>query len=208
MLTAGSITEADILAGKYDFAKIEVFAINYRDGSYGKIHLRRGWLGEVEIRGGEFIAEIRGLTQKLSQHIGELYSPMCRAQFGDAKCGKNLAAYTFTGTVTVATSQSQFKDSSRTEISGHFAYGKVTFTSGANAGLSAEIKESRGAEIVLALPLPFPIAVGNSYTIQQGCDKTISTCTNRYNNAENFRGEPHVPGLDNMLETAGTRSEW
>jgi hypothetical protein len=27
----------------------------------------------------------------------------------------------------------------------------------------------------------------------------------RVDNAVNFRGEPHVPGLDRMLETAGTR---
>jgi uncharacterized phage protein (TIGR02218 family) len=56
--------------------------------------------------------------------------------------------------------------------------------------------------------MPYPITAGDSYTLQQGCDKTIGTCSNRYNNAINFRGEPHVPGLDKMLETAGTRSEW
>lgn len=208
MLTSGSITEADILAGKYDFAEIEVFALNYRDGSYGRILLRRGWLGEVEIRNGQFIAEIRGLTQRLSQHIGELYSPMCRAQLGDAKCTVNVAPHTVSGTVSTAPSQSKFLDNTRSEDAGHFAYGKVTFTSGDNAGLSAEVKESRGAEIILALPMPFVIAASDAYTLQRGCDKTIRTCAERYNNAVNFRGEPHVPGLDKMLETAGTRSEW
>lgn len=208
MLSAGSITEADILAGKYDFAEIEVFALNYREGSYGRIHLRRGWLGEVEIRNGQFIAEIRGLTQRLSQHIGELYSPMCRAQLGDAKCTVNVAPYTVSGSVSSALSQSKFLDNTRSEDAGHFSYGKVTFTSGDNVGLSAEVKESRGAEIVLALPMPFAIAVGDAYSLQQGCDKTLTTCAERYNNAINFRGEPHVPGLDKMLETAGTRSEW
>jgi uncharacterized phage protein (TIGR02218 family) len=105
-------------------------------------------------------------------------------------------------------SQSQFLDAARSEAAGHFNYGKITFTSGQNNGLSAEVKESRGSEIILALPMPYPITAGDSYTLQQGCDKTIGTCSNRYNNAINFRGEPHVPGLDKMLETAGTRSEW
>lgn len=208
MLAAGSLTEADILAGLYDFAEIEAFAINYADGSMGKILLRRGWLGQVEIRNKQFVAEVRGLAQKLSQNIGDLYSPLCRAQLGDARCTVNLAAYTVTGTVTAASSQSQLSDSSRSEEAGYFNYGRITFTSGQNNGLSGEVTESRGALLTLALPMPYPIAIGDTYSLQQGCDKTLATCIARYENALNFRGEPHVPGLDRMLETAGTRSEW
>ncbi len=99
MISAGNITEQDILAGKYDFAEVEIFVVNYEDLSQGSIALRRGWLGEIELRNKQFIAEVRGLTQRLSQHIGELYSPMCRAQFGDGKCGINAALYQVSGTV-------------------------------------------------------------------------------------------------------------
>lgn len=208
MISAGNITEQDILAGKYDFAEVEVFAVNYEDLTQGKIHLRRGWLGEIELRNKQFVAEVRGLTQRLSQHIGALYSPMCRATFGDSACGVNTALYLVSGSVSEASSQSQFTDNARSEAIGYFNYGKITFTSGQNNGLSAEVKESRGKEIFLTLPMPFPITAGNTYTLQRGCDKTIATCSSRYNNAGNFRGEPHVPGLDRMLETAGTRSEW
>jgi hypothetical protein len=42
----------------------------------------------------------------------------------------------------------------------------------------------------------------------KGCDKTLPTCFAKFNNVVNFRGEPLVPGLDRMLETAGTRSQW
>jgi uncharacterized phage protein (TIGR02218 family) len=209
MLSAGSITEQDVMAGRYDFAEIEVFAVNYADVTQGIMRLRKGWLGEIEIRNQQFIAEIRGLTQKLAQHCGELYAPICRAQLGDARCKVNLAAYRVTGTVTaVSTTQSHFTDTARSETIGHFNGGKVTFTTGQNSGISAEVKESRGNQMILALPLPFPLAVGDAYSLEQGCDKTISTCAARYNNAVNFRGEPHVPGLDKMLETAGTRSVW
>lgn len=208
MLASGSITEADILAGKYDFAEIEIFAINYMDGAMGKIALRRGWLGEVEMRESRFIAEVRGLTQKLSQNIGQLYSPLCRAMLGDARCGVNLAAHTVTGTITAVASPSQCSDTARSEEDGTFDYGLITFISGQNNGLSGEVKTFLNQQFTLALPMPYPIAVGESYTLVKGCDKTITTCATRYNNAVNFRGEPHVPGLDKMLETAGTRSEW
>lgn len=208
MLESGAITEADILAGRYDFAEIEIFLVNYEDLSQGAVALRKGWLGEVEMKGRQFVAEVRGLTQQLATHIGELYSPVCRARFGDGRCGFSLGGVTVNGTVTGVTSHSVFTDSARGEAGGTYTLGQVTFTSGANAGISREVKLFAEGVVTLALPMPFPIETGDAYSMVQGCDKTFHTCVNRYNNAVNFRGEPHVPGLDKMLETAGTRSEW
>jgi uncharacterized phage protein (TIGR02218 family) len=208
MLSAGNITETDIMVGLYDFAEIEIFQVNYKDITQGKLKLRRGWLGEVSLVKQQFVAEVRGLTQRLSQTIGELYSASCRATFADSRCKINPATYTVTGTVTSAVSNQEFKDSSRGEASGLYNFGKITFTSGANNGLSMEVKEFvSGGKITLVLPMSYNIAIGDGYIMVQGCDKTITTCANQYNNVVNFRGEPHVPGLDSMLETAGTRSK-
>ncbi|NBX02703.1 MAG: DUF2163 domain-containing protein [Alphaproteobacteria bacterium] len=213
MLSAGSITEADILAGLYDFAEIEIFQVNYQDVSQGSLKLRRGWLGEVSLHKQQFVAEVRGLTQRLSQTVGELFSPSCRAALGDSHCKVNMATHTVTGTISTATSVQEFIDNSRTEASATFAFGVVTFTSGANAGLSMEVKEhlrlpSGHGQFTLALPMPYPLLVGDAYSMTQGCDKTLATCGTRFGNVVNFRGEPYVPGLDKILETAGTRSNW
>ena len=53
MLSDDAISETDIHAGKYDFAEIEIFQVNYVDLSQGKLNLRSGWLGQVRelIRG-------------------------------------------------------------------------------------------------------------------------------------------------------------
>ena len=213
MISSGNITEADILAGKYDFAAIEIFLLNTADISMGALKLRRGWLGEISLHKQQFVAEVRGLAQRLSQTIGDLYSPSCRAALGDAKCKVSLPAHTVNGTVTQLVSSLTFRDSARSEASAIFSGGKVTFTSGANQGISMEVKEYQRigtayGEISLVLPLPFPLSVGDSYQIIKGCDKTTATCFSRFNNIVNFRGEPHVPGFDRILETAGTRSNW
>lgn len=213
MLEAGSVTEADIMAGKYDFAEIEIFMANYQDLSQGILPLRRGWLGEVTIQNGHFVAEMRGLAQKLSQTIGELFSPSCRASLGDSRCKIDMSAHTHTGGVTTAVSNQEFKDSTRSEASAIFTGGSVTFTSGANNGLSMEVKEyilqaSGGGRMILAMSMPYSVSIGDQYTMTKGCDKTLATCKSRYNNIINFRGEPHVPGMDRVMETAGTRSSW
>lgn len=61
MLDASAITEADVLAGKYDYAGICIFMVNYADLTQGVLYLRQGWLGEVRMSGAHFIAEVRGL---------------------------------------------------------------------------------------------------------------------------------------------------
>lgn len=213
MLSDDSILETDLLAGLYDFAEIEIFQVNYTDTTQGILKMRKGWLGEVSLTRQHFIAEVRGLTQLLSQDIGEYFSPSCRASLGDTRCKVEMAPHTVTGTVTSSSARGQLIDSSRSEDSALFTNGKITFTSGANNGLSMEVKEyihrsGTGGILSLALPMPHAISAGDSYSLQKGCDKTLSTCHTRFANVVNFRGEPHVPGLDRMLETAGTRSEW
>lgn len=205
VLDSAAITEADILAGRYDFAQVETFLVNYADLSQGRVSLRSGWLGEVQLSRQQFVAEVRGLTQQLSQHMGDLYSPVCRARFGDAKCGVDAATTAVSASVTSASSRSQFTASALTQPAGHFDGGVITFTSGANDGLLAEVKffES-GGRVSLALPMPYALSAGDGFSITTGCDKTITTCASRYDNALNFRGEPHVPGLDRMLQTATT----
>lgn len=206
ILSADAITDTDILAGRYDHAEITMFMVNYHDPAMGKLHLKTGWLGEVTLRDGKFTAELRGLTARLQQTIGEVYTATCRAALGDMRCKKNLSAFTQTGTVTALESAYAFKDSARSELSGYFSYGLLTFTSGANMGISMEIRDFSGGRFGLFLPMSYPIAIGDAYSAVAGCDKTFETCVTKFNNALNFRGEPHVPGTDRILETASTRS--
>ena len=37
---------------------------------------------------------------------------------------------------------------------------------------------------------------GARITIREGCDHTLGTCSGRFGNAVNFRGEPFLPGND------------
>lgn len=90
-LESARITEEDLLAGLYDYAEIDIFVINYKDLTQGKMYPAQGWiLGEVAIYDNEFSAEARGKAQKLTQQIIELYSPECRATLGDTRCGITL----------------------------------------------------------------------------------------------------------------------
>ena len=86
-----------------------------------------------------------------------------------------------------------------------FAYGSLVWTTGVNAGLSAELSGSQSAEddvikLWQAMPeLPTP---GDQFVLTAGCDKSFGTCRSKFANGLNFRGCPHMPGTDFALSYA------
>lgn len=74
-----------------------------------------------------------------------------------------------------------------------YVLGKVLMTSGMNQGRRAFIVNWDGAfTLSLINPLPFPLAIGDSFTAYPGCDKQYLTCQ-AFNNAAQFGGFPWIP---------------
>jgi hypothetical protein len=86
VLRADSITEADIAAGLYDGAALETWRVNWRDVAQ-RVLLRRTTIGEIVREDGRYRAELRSGQQALNRVRGRMYSPLCDAVFGDARCG-------------------------------------------------------------------------------------------------------------------------
>lgn len=199
-ISSDAITQEDLLAGLWDRAEVTLYQVNYQDPSMGVNLLRRGWLGEVNAGTNNFVVELRGMNQRLAQQIGKSYSPICRANFCDNQCKLDLEDFQVTGSVTSVTDMRVFADSARTEADGYFNNGYITFTSGANNGLSREVKDYASNEITCELAFPFQIQAGDAYEMFRGCDKTLATCRDVYNNVVNFRGEPYIPNTDKQIE--------
>lgn len=207
-LDAAAITEADVQAGLYDYAEIEIFMVNYEDVSQGALVLKRGWIGEVTVRRGQFVAEVRGLAQKLSQHIGRLYGPSCDAILGDARCGVDITQVPYKSdpvAVTAVTSNALFATNGAVSSATFFKGGELVWLTGNNAGARMEVKEyPTDAVMELVLPMSQTVQVGDTFYVIAGCDKSAATCQGTFNNLLNFRGFPDLPGQDKIFETSGT----
>ena len=81
-----NITERDIRAGLFDFAKIEMWLVVYQDTTLGTAPLRTGYLGEVSLEDDIYLAEFRGLVQLLTQSMVDVYSAQCREDLGGPGC--------------------------------------------------------------------------------------------------------------------------
>jgi uncharacterized phage protein (TIGR02218 family) len=215
IISDDAISDADLLAGLFDEARVEAWMVPWDGvgdlwclfaGKTGKLTQgRKGYTMEVLTAGARF--QQAALIQT--------YTAGCRFELGDARCKFNLAGATVSGSVTstvpvddsTAANRRIFADSSRSEPTGTYSRGKLTWLTGANAGQSSEIKDYFGAngQFVLWQPMPYAIEVGDTYEAEPGCDKAPETCTGVFSNFVNFGGFKDVPLEDSVRQTPPAR---
>jgi hypothetical protein len=119
-------------------------------------------------------------------------------------------AWTKQGTLSAVTSRRSFTAISLTDdwLNG----GVFTFTSGANSGLSMDVKRNQVSGVVeVRHPFPFDPEIGDTFKVSTGCNHLLKMpgdvagtaytgdCLVKFNNARRFRGEPETPGPDRLL---------
>ncbi len=201
-LVSSRLSEASLAAGDFDEAAVEIFRVNWSNPAQ-RVLMRKGSLGEVRRTGAAFSAEVRGLAHYLQQPKGRLFQYSCDAELGDSRCGVDLTdpSQVGAGSIAAADSDRQFSVSGLDVYSsGWFTRGLLTVTSGTNSGRAREVKRhtvrNGAVQIELWQPLGSVPVAGDAFTITAGCDKILATCREKFGNAINYRGFPHMPGND------------
>lgn len=209
-LTVLDLSAADLEAGLLDDAAVTLFLCRWDQPNDGQVILRSGTLGNVRRTAeGRYVSELRGMTQQLAQVIVRTYGVTCDADLGDSRCGVSLGALTATGTVTLAITRRRFDAALVTaQAAGYFSGGLLTWTSGANAGYSKELKRDDATGVLGALELfeamPLDVQAGDTFELRPGCDKAFDTCRTKFSNVVNFRGHGiYVPGQNEILKAGG-----
>lgn len=126
----------------------------------------------------------------------------CRFTLYDTGCTLSELSFDQTGTVIAGSTQKQILSApiapggART-----FQLGKLKMTSGLNDGFSRTIStwvSTAGGTFSLLNPFPFEIAVGDTFTVYPGCDKTQAACT-AFANSANFGGQPFIPAPETAI---------
>ncbi len=201
-LSDSSITEADILAGRFDGAEVRVYLVNWAQPDQQVLEFS-GSLGEISRSGGSFRAELRGLTERLNQPQGQAYQPGCPAVLGDRRCRFDTTTPGFFAERSLETVEEDrvFGFADFPGFSDRwFEHGRVEVLSGQATGLVGVVKidrlEGAGRRIELWQSFGAPVVAGDRIRILAGCSKTPATCRTKFANFLNFRGFPHIPGED------------
>lgn len=203
-LSDASVSEADLMAGRFDGAEVLNLMVNWKDVSQCIVQFR-GFFGEVTRSAGEFKAELRGLAEALNQVQGLAYQKTCPAVLGDKACKFDLTQTGFSAEVAVVAIDAPgvYRIAALSGIAdGWFARGRARVLTGDAAGIVGLIKfdKDQGTSRRLELWMDFartPV-VGDVIRLEAGCDKVAGTCQAKFNNFINFRGFPHIPGEDWM----------
>jgi len=204
ILEDSDITRADIMAGVWDGAALQIAEVDWAAAVPVLNVLKVGKLGNVIPKRGHSSVEFRDLRQAIQAPHETVLQPTCRYRLGDAKCTKNVsgAPFTVTGTVDSSASQYSITDASRVEAADYFGEGTLTFTSGLNSGLSQKIKTFSAGVFVFWQQFIHPIGTDN-YTVTAGCRMRFTEdCIGKFDNAVNFGGEPNKLNPDTLTAPA------
>ena len=129
------------------------------------------------------------------------YSPGCIHTLFDSGCTLNKGGYGKIGQVDSGVSlttipwvgglPSGFVTGADSQP--YFAQGRVRFLTGPNENAQFSIGNNDGGNLYLMQPMDVLPNVGDDFEAYAGCSKTLATCTNKFNNAQNWRGFDIVP---------------
>jgi uncharacterized phage protein (TIGR02218 family) len=202
-LDAAAIRVDDLEAGRWNRARLTIYLFDWSASSSGKRMLATGELGEISYSSDGFEAELRGLTALLDKPIVPQTSPGCRARFCDATCGLNRRRYIYELRIQQAIGAQVMFTGALPGAINAFAFGRLRWLDGTNCGLISDIASSVTGQLTLVRSPPFVPAPGARVELTEGCDKTVETCSTRFANAVNFRGEPYLPGNDLLTRYPG-----
>lgn len=204
VLEDADITRADILAGIWNGALMEISEVDWSAATPVKNVLKKGKLGNFRAQNGFSTVEFRDLRQAIQSEHQTVLQPTCRYKLGDAKCTKDIsgAPFTVTGTVDSSASQYSITDAARSEAADYFAEGYFTFTSGPNSGMTQKIKSFSAGVFVFWNQFIFPIGT-DTYSAVAGCRLRFQEdCITKFDNGINFGGEPNKLNPDTLTAPA------
>ena len=108
-------THNEVVDGVWQGAAFLIFRYNWAAPSSGTEPVMSGTFGNVVLRRGAIVVELRGLQQYLQQPVGSTSSKTCRARFadyprpnGNARCGLSVVDWTEAFSVSAAVDKRTF----------------------------------------------------------------------------------------------------
>jgi len=174
---------------------------------------------DVEWEGHEWRLRLAGWTSLTKEKIGDIISRDCQNTLGlnappRSFCRANIQVAPFkvtSSTVTASITPSRVEFTcdgfDQTEhVNNYFDRGFVSIKSGSNVNQEELIELSSVGggpnefSLRLSRPMLFALEVGDTLDVFTGCDKTPTTCDQKFDQLQtSFRGFPDMGGMDELL---------
>jgi uncharacterized phage protein (TIGR02218 family) len=205
VLAAPALTAHDLDTGRWRGARVELFALDWRQPDAGAVCLLRGVMGDVargvapgSQGGASYRVELHSGWKVLQERGPLRISPTCRAELGDARCGVDMEARRL-DTAVVMQEGPRLALAEPLALPERYVLGWLRYLEGPLCGVDRRIVAADGAWVEVDEAHGATWAQQMRVRLTEGCDKRFATCGARFQNAAAFDGEPHVPGTDALL---------
>src|SRR5271156_3382169 len=159
----------------------------YGDTSAGTVILFSGRISDID-------SSRTGIDMKCRSHLEllniqmprRLWQPSCTHVFGDAMCQFNRATLQASFACLSGSTETQILSTINPTPAGLYVQGTIFGLTGANAGDSRTVTGMSSGNVSVKLAFLSPPMVGDQFQLLPGCDRSVATCTNVFNNVIHF----------------------
>ncbi len=170
------------------------FMPTYGDTSPGTVILFTGRISDIDCSRTGIDLKCRSHLELLNiQMPRRLWQSSCTHTLGDAMCQFDRSSMQATFSAGLGSSEAQIATSVSPTPPNLYIQGTVVGVTGANAGSSRTVANMAGGWVYVRLAFLSPILAGDQFHLFPGCDRTLSTCANVFNNVIHFGGFPYIP---------------
>lgn len=202
-LDHAAVTNDDLSLGRFDDAHVAMGLVDWQ--TLERETLYTGRIGTVEEEAGSFTAELLSEKSRLTADTIPRTSPTCRARFCGPGCNLPSPKFTLETYITEVANEGAQLLVHEKILPADYLDGLVRIVSGPASGLTYEITSIANDALALSPRLPAIVSPGDRLELRQGCDHRWATCSDRFANAVNFRGEPFLPGNDLLARYPSAR---
>lgn len=198
-LSSPALSADDLVRGRWSGASIQLLAGDWMLNEEPST-LCEGELGPVGMVVGKLSAEIDILPARLGSPPCIQTSPECRAVLGDHQCRIDMRSRRQRVSVVKVEDDGVDVDTLNNE---RFVMGRLRWVSGKECGTEQRILRAEGSRLFLQSITSMHISPGDRAVLHEGCDGRRATCSDRFQNIANFRGEPDLPGSQILVRFPG-----
>lgn len=153
------------------------------------------WVGSVQEIKREAIERIKVITTSVASAFSRsglrlTYGRACPYSLYDHNCTLIADDYAYQTTIVSVTGSSIIVEHIK-ETESYFSGGFLSFDFDGIKELRG-LKEQKGTEIHI-IGTTFGLTEGQDIILYAGCDHTVNTCKQKFNNLLNYGGQPHIP---------------
>ena len=205
VLSNTALKADDLTAGLYDDASFDVWLVDWQQTD-NRMLLMSGRFDAVRVDGDRFSVALLPHGGAVHARRGRVYQTNCDAALGDGRCRATIDGPPWRYELAVEKVATGHIDIAALDRpTDWFTHGYVATATGQRFIIRQDARLDGRRRLHLWLDATPQIKIGDEVQLVAGCDKSLTTCRDKFDNAVNYQGFPHLSDDALLINIGGVR---